>query len=356
MDPVSQIALGAAVGHAVAGRRLGGLAAAGGALGGLVPDLDVIWSGWGRDSIAYWELHRGVTHSLFFGPVVGTALGWASATLHARRRAAKARPTAGLTSAWIAVWVGALFTHPLLDTATIYGTQLLAPFSDLRFALPALPIIDPVYTLPLLVALALAAVLGWRSRGAKRATVAALLATTLYAGLGLWANERAEAIALADTALGARAPAEVRVTTTFLTPWLRRVTTVEEDARHVGFVSIFAPDRPIRWSALPKDPRAEALAEQALATEQGRRYRLFATGTLHPHVVSRESGEYLRLGDARYGFPNGTLGGMWGVEWPIRDGAIVAGTAERYMVPRAADLADLDDLLRASFGGETTLF
>ncbi|WP_372421470.1 metal-dependent hydrolase [Salinarimonas chemoclinalis] len=356
MDPVSQIALGAAVGHAVAGRRLGGLAAAAGALGGLIPDLDVIWSGWGRDSIAYWELHRGVTHSLFFGPVVGTALGWASARLHERARARRGKPTEGLLAPWIAVWVGALVTHPLLDTATIYGTQLLAPFTNLRFALPALPIIDPVYTLPLLVALLVAGLLGWRSRGAQRASVGALVLTTLYAGLGLWANGRAEAIALADPALRERTPAEVRVTTTFLTPWLRRVTTLEDEARHVGFVSVFAPDRPIRWTALPKDPRAERLAEAALATEQGRRYRRFATGTLHPHIVERGGTEMLRIGDARYGFPNGTLGGMWGVEWPIRDGTIVEGAAERYMVPRGADLGDLGDLLRASFGGQTRLF
>ncbi|GGK50373.1 metal-dependent hydrolase [Salinarimonas ramus] len=358
MDPVSQIALGAAVGHALAGRRLGGLAAAGGALGGLIPDLDVIWSGWGRDTIAYWELHRGVTHSLFFGPVVGPVLGWASATLHGRARAKSGKPTEGLFAAWTAVWVGALFTHPLLDTATIYGTQLLAPFSDLRFALPALPIIDPIYTLPLLVALGLAAFLGWRTGAAKRVTVAALVLTTLYAGAGLWANGRAEAIARADPGLVARAPEEVRVTTTFLTPWLRRVTTQEADARHVGFVSVFAPERPIRWTALPKDPRAEALAEAALATEQGRRYRRFATGALNPHVVESPDGEgeVLRIGDARYGFPNGTLGGMWGVQWPIRDGAIVEGAAERYMIPRGADLDDLGDLLSASFGGETELF
>lgn len=356
MDPVSQIAFGAAVAHALAGRRIGGLAAAAGAVGGVIPDLDVFWAGMGRDSIAYWELHRGVTHSLFFGPVVGPILGFAAAKLHARRLAARGKPTDGLFAAWTAAFVGALVTHPILDTATIYGTQLLAPFTDLRFALPALPIIDPVYTLPLLIALGIAAFLGWRTPAARRTTIAALVLTTLYAGAGLWANERAEAIARADPALVARAPEVVRVTTTFLTPWLRRVSTEEDDTRHVGFVSVFSPDRPIRWTALPKDPRAEALAEAALATDQGRRYRRFATGTLHPHIVSRDGAEYLRIGDARYGFPNGTLGGMWGVEWPIVDGTIVDGAAERYMQPRTARAEDLRALLTASFGGETELF
>lgn len=356
MDPVSQIALGGAVAHALSGRRLGGLAVAAGVAGGVIPDLDVFWADLGRDPIAYWELHRGITHSLFFGPVVGTVLGVASARLHARRLAASGAPTEGLTGAWCAAWIGALITHPMLDALTLYGTQLLSPFTDLRFAWPALPIIDPVYTIPLLVALVVAWRLGWKRSAARTATVTALVLTTLYAGAGLWANHRAGEIARADPALVARSPEVVHVGTTFLTPWLRRITTEEADARHVGFVSVFAPDAPIRWVELPMDPRAEVLAQAALATEQGRRYRRFATGALHPHVVTREGREYLRIGDARFGFPDGTMGGMWGAEWPLVDDAPVDGAVTRYAQPRTTGIADLGDLLRASFGLESRLF
>ena len=50
---------------------------------------------------------------------------------------------------WVAMWL-ALVTHPLLDTMTVYGTQLALPFSDWPFGVGSVFIIDPLYTLPLL--------------------------------------------------------------------------------------------------------------------------------------------------------------------------------------------------------------
>ena len=44
-----------------------------------------------------------------------------------------------------------LFTHPLLDTLTIYGTQLLQPFSDHPFGVGSVFMIDSLYTVPLTV-------------------------------------------------------------------------------------------------------------------------------------------------------------------------------------------------------------
>ena len=48
------------------------------------------------------------------------------------------------------VWL-CLVTHPLLDAFTVYGTQVLLPFSDYPVAWSTLFIIDPLYTLPLVV-------------------------------------------------------------------------------------------------------------------------------------------------------------------------------------------------------------
>ena len=69
MDPLTQGLLGAAVGHAVAGRKLGRAAIFVGFLGGQSPDLDVLMVS-DDSSIDYWRYHRGITHSLFFAPVV----------------------------------------------------------------------------------------------------------------------------------------------------------------------------------------------------------------------------------------------------------------------------------------------
>ena len=70
MDPISQALLGGVVAHAAAGRKLGLRAAGWGALAGAFPDIDVAFSVF-ADDIAQLQLHRGVTHSLFFWPRCG---------------------------------------------------------------------------------------------------------------------------------------------------------------------------------------------------------------------------------------------------------------------------------------------
>ena len=53
-----------------------------------------------------------------------------------------------------------LITHPLLDATTVYGTQLWLPFTNHPVGVGSLFVIDPLYTLPLLVGVMLA--LAWR--------------------------------------------------------------------------------------------------------------------------------------------------------------------------------------------------
>ena len=81
MDSVSQIALGAAVGEAVLGRKLGNKAILWGAVGGTIPDLDIITAPFLSeiDSLAF---HRGISHSIFFAVVAGLLFGWLLHRLH----------------------------------------------------------------------------------------------------------------------------------------------------------------------------------------------------------------------------------------------------------------------------------
>jgi inner membrane protein len=354
MDTLTQILLGAAVGHAVGGRRLGWLAPAAGAVGGLIPDLDVFWPTPER-SVDFWDVHRGITHSLFFGPVVGGALGWISARLHARSAARRGKSTQGLLAAWCAVWILALFTHPLLDYFTVYGTQLLAPFSDKRFAIHAIPIIDPVYTLILIAALVAAWRIGWKTVVGQRVMIGALVLTTAYLFVAWAQHFRALDLARADIAYQERAPATLQSSTTMFTPWLRRLSTEEEATRHVGFVSTINP-QPISWVIVERDMEAEALLEDALATPEGTIYRRFATGLLHPHLVETPDGRFLRVGDMRYGSPGATITGMWGLEWPLDDDGRIAGEGLRYSVSPEATAERIGALFRASFGLSNEVF
>jgi inner membrane protein len=77
-------------------------------------------------------------------------------------------------------------THGLLDAFTSYGTQLLWPFTNLRVAWDWIPIVDPIYTIPLWVGVV------WTARtGNPKAVRAALLLTSLYICFGGWQHHRA---------------------------------------------------------------------------------------------------------------------------------------------------------------------
>ncbi|MGB3775877.1 MAG: metal-dependent hydrolase [Leeuwenhoekiella sp.] len=146
MDSLTQIVLGAAVGEAVLGKKVGNKAMIYGAIAGTIPDLDTI-VGKFLDPLTAIEIHRGVSHSILFSIVMAPLLGWLVARIHKR---------AGATwQNWSLLFFWALITHPLLDAHTTWGTQLFWPF-DLRLAYQNIFVIDPLYTIPFLVFLILA--------------------------------------------------------------------------------------------------------------------------------------------------------------------------------------------------------
>lgn len=138
MDTVTQIALGAAVGELVLGRKIGNKAPLWGAAAGTLPDLDVFAAAFLSESTQL-GVHRGISHSLLFSVVGGIGFGFALAKLH---RDAAWRE-------WSLLCFLAILTHALLDCFTMYGTQLFSPFSDYPVAVGSIFIIDPLYTLPL---------------------------------------------------------------------------------------------------------------------------------------------------------------------------------------------------------------
>ncbi|CAM3313790.1 metal-dependent hydrolase [Aequorivita lipolytica] len=144
MDSVTQIVLGAAVGEAVLGKKIGNKAMLLGAIAGTIPDLDVIANRF-TDTVTALEIHRGFTHSIVFAVVFGLLFGWLL-SLWDRRASLKE---------WLWFWFLCFFTHPLLDAHTTWGTQLFWPL-DIRLEYKNIFVIDPLYTLPFLVFLILA--------------------------------------------------------------------------------------------------------------------------------------------------------------------------------------------------------
>ncbi len=145
MDSLTQIVLGAAVGEILLGRKLGNKAMVLGAIGGTLPDLDVLYNFISDDPIRQLEVHRAYSHSMFTHLVAAAPLAWIS------RKWNKAEIS---MKQWYLFWFLALFTHALLDCCTTYGTRLLLPFTNHQVAFNNISVIDPLYTLPFLLILA----------------------------------------------------------------------------------------------------------------------------------------------------------------------------------------------------------
>ena len=148
MDPLSQAAIGAAA--AQSGSRASTLRHAIwiGALAGMAPDLDVLIQS-NTDPLLALEYHRQFTHSLFFFPVGALVCACVFYPL--------VRQRLSFRSVWFFAALG-YGTHGLLDACTTYGTQLLWPLTHARFAWHNVSVIDPLFTLPLLVLLLISAV------------------------------------------------------------------------------------------------------------------------------------------------------------------------------------------------------
>ncbi|WP_275315461.1 metal-dependent hydrolase [Tenacibaculum bernardetii] len=153
MDSLTQIVLGAACGELVLGKKIGNKALLFGAIGGTIPDLDVFIGGWlYSNEIDAMAFHRGFMHSILFAVFGAFLFGWIIFKLYNK---GKRSETTTLKN-WIWLYFLAIFTHPILDSFTPYGTQLFLPFSDYRVAFNNISVVDPLYTLPFLICLVVA--------------------------------------------------------------------------------------------------------------------------------------------------------------------------------------------------------
>lgn len=186
VDNLAHAVVGAALGRAVAGRKV---PAAGwiGAVAANAPDWTELFLGFRpfRGALAYYTFHRGITHSLLGAAVETvaiTAVLWALFTVLHRRRAIQPVSLAPLV---ILVAV-AVCSHVYMDWQGSYGLRPWLPWSARWYYADWVAIADPMFWLIPLVGLAWGAERHWRD----------LVPFVLLAGLILYAD------LMADTASG----------------------------------------------------------------------------------------------------------------------------------------------------------
>ncbi len=170
MDSITQAFLGAAVGQAVIGKKVGNKTALWGAVGGTIPDLDVFANAWVTD-VEGLLVHRGFSHSIVFVLLASPLLGYLVFRLYRNR--------SGTRQDWTKLFFWSLITHPLLDIFTNYGTQLFWPL-NYRLAFNTIFVVDPLYTLPLIISVVAALFLSGHRQARKRVIKLGLVISSVY--------------------------------------------------------------------------------------------------------------------------------------------------------------------------------
>jgi len=300
VDTLTQIALGATIAEAGFRRRLGGRAVAFGAVCGALPDFDMALSF--VDDWAVLIHHRGFSHSLLVLAVCAPLAGWLGYRWARRKTPYRC---------WVHLAGWALLTHPLLDLCTTYGTQLLWPISTRRLALDAVAILDPFYSLPLLLLVLVARLRRIPPASCRRLAVATLAVSTAYLIAGYVQSQRAMAIGAAQLHLRGFPIAEIRATPTLGNIWLWRIVARDEQGNvRVGFSS----SRTAGWIRFePIDRPNDPLVTAALRSPRGRTFCRFAGGMVSAEVERRGGDRIVHLRDQRYGLVTQPRTGLFAV-------------------------------------------
>ena len=171
MDSLTHILLGAAIGESVLGKQAGKKALFWGAVAATAPDVDVLVGAFMND-LDKLIFHRGLTHSLMFILLTSPLYGLLISRIH-RNGDVNWRQ-------WTLLVFLAQFTHTLLDSFTSYGTQLYLPFLPDAIALSTISVIDPLFTLPLLLAVPLLIFLQRNHPWRRRISSIAIFLATAY--------------------------------------------------------------------------------------------------------------------------------------------------------------------------------
>jgi inner membrane protein len=176
MDTVTHIVLGACIGEAIAGKKLGKKALLLGAIGQSIPDIDFLNSFLMRtcdDVMA----HRGYTHSFLFLVVLTPFLALMSRRIWPRVDMA--------VKAWMWFWGFELFIHIFLDSFNAYGTGWFEPFSHYRVCFNTMYVADPLFSIWPAAAFVALLVLSSQSPARRKWTRMALFISVGYWLLGI---------------------------------------------------------------------------------------------------------------------------------------------------------------------------
>ncbi|MBK9637764.1 MAG: metal-dependent hydrolase [Bacteroidetes bacterium] len=290
MDSITQFALGAALGELVAGKKIGSKAILWGGIAGTIPDLDILFNPFFTE-LQKLSVHRGISHSLIFAFAVAPFMAWLMRKLYRKKPEITFR-------IWLDVFFIGIFTHPLLDAFTLYGTQLFLPFSDYRVALNSIAIVDPGYTLPLLIGTTFTLVLRRKHPNmAIKMNYLGLIIAHIYFLLTIankfYVNQKFEA-ALDEQKI---IPNDYLSNPVIFSNLLWCAVAKDDSMCYIGYYSILQDEPTIRFEGFKKN---EYLLEKIKDKEGVAKLRWFSKN----YFIVEEKNDSLAFYDVRYGKSN----------------------------------------------------
>jgi inner membrane protein len=244
MDSLTHLALGACMGEAFAGKKLGKKAMLWGALAQSIPDIDFLAAFW-ADTTSNLLAHRGFTHSFLFCAVLTPFLSILAERLH--------RPHNITLKKWLLFFGGVIFTHIFIDAFNNYGVGWLEPFSHRRISFNAIYVADPFFSIwPGMAALALI-LLNRLNVQRKKWWRFGLAMSGLYLAYSLF-NKNITNVHVRE----ALQKQEIPYNRYFTTPaplqnWLWYVVAATDSGYYVGFRSIFDRKEKIDFEYFPQN-------------------------------------------------------------------------------------------------------
>lgn len=303
MDPITHMTLGACLAMAASPAPRRRAAALGGTIAGLLPDADVFLRS-DADPLMFLEFHRHFTHGWLVQPLIA-AMAWTLAVAWHRVRR---KDPAHRTPYWPLVL--AALSHPFCDLWTSYGTHVLWPFSLERSTLDWVSVVDPLVTLPLLLA-ALACLFRRTSRWIP---VLALVLSGSYLTSAVAQRGRAMDRLQEHLVQSNLEPERISLRATFANTMIWRATWLHGGRITCGWIRTGreVTFEPGESAPLVRAEDAELWSENAPedSTLRGdiRRFSHFSDGWLiqHPHQEGV-------LADARYSMRPDRLDPIWGI-------------------------------------------
>ena len=299
MDPITQGVIGAVVPQSIAGKNKVGVAGVFGFVAGMAADLDVFMKS-ATDPLFFLEYHRQITHSLVFIPVGGFVTGLILFSILGKRL------NISFTESWLMCAIG-YGTHGLLDICTTYGTAIFWPFNNDRIAWGIISIVDPLFTIPVILMVILCVV--------KKSSVFArigLLWMVSYLLLGLF--NQGTAIEAGHKLARDRGHKDIKVDArpSFANIWLWKIIYEADDRYYVDAVHTGPKQRVFKGQSIAKLNVSEDFSWLDPGSQQFldiKRFEWFSKGYV---AVDRKRKNH--IGDIRFSVLPNEISALWSIK------------------------------------------